>query len=365
MGNMQELMHETVSVPPDTLMLKNEFAMRRARLDRFAQLRTPHIKTIEAELRASDAGRQLLNDARRLNWLARATVEAQREGKLAQADALALVSREQAAYRAQHGDLLVATRVRHAASDASAAQMAAVVLGTETTDWVIEGGEHGPTRFGPADRPGGGGSGEGPEGEPAPAPPPPPPLLDETVGAPYSLPANTNIWASGLTAQQPEATATPRTGQCMVNAWGFGAIATGGGSVCRAMVGSSFALPAQSTQLDVSADITIDASLLAIALLGIAGGGLDYWLRIDTGDGSEITERSIAAGQVIAPVLWTAQWNAVVQQRISARIVVAPGVARNVQVYAGVNGHAEAGGVDCGAYALGFATVTSIRVVAR
>jgi len=113
----------------------------------------------------------------------------------------------------------------------------------------------------------------------------------------------------------------------MVNAWGFGVIVTGGGSVCRALVGNSFTLPAQTTQLDVTADISIEASFLAIALLGAAGGGLDYWLRVDRGDGSGVIVQSVVAGQVIAPVLWTTQWQATVQQRITARIGVAAGPA--------------------------------------
>lgn len=365
MGNMQEGMTEAVPATPENFALKSELALRRARMDRLGQLRASHREAIEAELRASDAGRCLLRDAQRLDGLMRHAATALHEGQLTRADALALVARAQADYRERHGELLVATRARHAASDASAAHMAAVLLGTDTSAWVIEGGAHGPTRFGPTDRPAGGGSGEDPGEGPAPAPAPLPPVLDQTVGAPYDLPPSTSIWSSGLTAQQPEASASAATGRCMVNAWGFGVIVTGGGSVCRALVGNSFTLPAQTTQLDITADISIDADILAIAVLGAAGGGLDYWLRVDPGDGSGVTERSVAAGQVIAPILWTAEWKATVQLRIAARIGVQAGPVRTAQVLAGVNAHAEAGGLDCGAFSLGFANVRSIRLIAR
>ncbi|MBC7483518.1 MAG: hypothetical protein H7337_16845 [Rhizobacter sp.] len=95
-----------------------------ARMDRLAQLRAPHRDAIEADLRASDAGRCLLRDAQRLDGLMRHAATALHEGQLTRADALALVVQAQAAYRSQHGELLVATRARHAASDASAAHMA-------------------------------------------------------------------------------------------------------------------------------------------------------------------------------------------------------------------------------------------------
>lgn len=176
------------------------------------------------------------------------------------------------------GELLADTRARHAGSDVSAAPMAATLLGSETTALLIEGDACAcPDRFRAQRTAQGGGSDDGPKGNPAPAPAPvpQPPVLDRTFVAPYDLSPNTTIWANGVTVQQLDASATPATGRCMVNAWGFGVIVTGGGSVCRALVGLSFTVPAQFTQLDISADVSIDADILAIAVLGVAGGGLD------------------------------------------------------------------------------------------
>ena len=85
------------------------------------------------------------------------------------------------------------------------------------------------------------------------------------------------------------------------------------------------------------------------------------------GDAAPVLDTTLFGAQVIAPLLWYSAWSGELHATIRASVAIPAGTAAaRAVVYAGVSGHAEAGGVaDAGSCAGLNSTVNAIRIVAR
>jgi hypothetical protein len=188
---------------------------------------------------------------------------------------------------------------------------------------------------------------------------PTPPPFNSCAMPPYSI--REDEMSSQILGNVPLAAATPQTGKVDVEL----VTDEAGGSWGHSLLGVDFNIPAGFSSTTATANITWGTISSAWAILGAAGVGGDFLIRMETPPGNVTLEKYTSLFSLISPVAYTRSFTAInVNSVFNATIAMPDTAARTLRVWAGISSHAEAGGLAACAVAGTSGTLNSLCISA-
>jgi len=164
---------------------------------------------------------------------------------------------------------------------------------------------------------------------------PTPTSVDSCVSPPYAQEETQSGWS--LIAEATGEVTDKTAGQFFVSAYGSALAAASGYSI----IGEDLKIPAGFNQFVVTADIVFHSNTLSVAFLGVAGAGIDLYLKIDKGDGTPPVEVKQPNLATLSPLVWWNSAESVGNRLIATSFTTDTASARTLRVLAGASAHAE------------------------